>query len=813
MSVPPAVNLPLSLSLSSPRSSTSSAVPSALPLTPSLDDPTLSAKVEGEGDGEGQGEGEDEGGVRVELELSDQSDLHSFPFQRTSTCSSSSSSQEYMSPITTSKVAYDPIDTLPSQFASFSFHATHVTHPHPHSAPASAGGVSSPSGSPRKPLAKPFPSPTSGGDAFVFGTCPSAPLSATPTTELGQFEYPSPPLDRVRSWGSQSSGHGSGHGNGNGVGAGAGPGSISARSSVSYSGRAVPLGESHRHASIIARPTDRHREPATPAHDAHAPPSPPAARRSSTCSTITTLPASGRRPSILHSATTGSGSALPKSASTSPATAHSPLPAVGTGETSTSPSSPTTGTTATLPSAAQLSTRRGSLMFQPNLLPCPVPPSLLNRRGSLPAAQLFGLPSDQLAQLALQRASISGTYVANIAPTSTTSHALYHRRDSLISDGGTSSGGSSRTVVAEGQGEGAGSGVPTRRSSFKAPRPVFEDWMAQGRRASLPFLPSLPTHGPLATGKLPSSPLHGNGQGQAYGTEGSLASRRVSQTSASQSQSQSQSPRLTLAERRARHSLDHGHAQTHGHTHSHGRSRTQAEGIVPNAGVISSSEESVDEDLNHGGVNRTSPRSKAGRRSKVGHQRHVQETEPLELSLDDDADGDGVERSGEETTVTDEVESLPTPGDGLDVLGGPAWSGSDPWASAGASAASAASAAASGETVPAGGDVYPSGLGIGLGPAGSTHGVVPIPSNSIPPFDTIEAGDSLGLAEDGFAITGKPKSFEMGTNQNLNHPAAILASGVGIGISRKTSLRDGRPGVAERPGLATIPSDSTERAE
>ncbi|RSH82810.1 hypothetical protein EHS25_005800 [Saitozyma podzolica] len=792
MSVPPALNLPLSLSLSSPRSSTSSAVPSALPLTPSLDDPTLSAKVKGEGDSEG--EGEDESGVRVEVELSDQTDLHSFPFQRTSTCSSSSSSQDDNSPITTSKIAYDPTDTLPSQFASFSFHATHATHPHPHphSAPASAGGVSSPSGSPRRLLAKLFPSPTSGGDAFVFGTCPSAPLSATPTTELGQFEYPSPSLDRARSWGSQSSGTGHGNGNGNGAGAVAGSGSISARSSVSYSGRAVPLGESHRHASIIARPTDRHREPSAQASalDAHAPPSPPSARRSSTCSTITTLPASGRRPSILHSATTGSGSALPKSASTSPSTTHSPLPAVGTGETSPSPSSPTAGTTATLPSAAQLSTRRGSL----------------------PAAQLFGLPSDQLAQLALQRASISGTYAANIAPTSTTSHALYHRRDSLISDGGTSSGGSSRTVVPDGQGEGAGSGVPTRRSSFKAPRPVFEDWMSQGRRASLPFLPSLPTHGPLAAGRLPSSPLHGNGQGQGYGTEGVPASRCVSHPA---SQSQSQSPRLTLAERRARHSLDHGHAQSHGHTHSHGRSRTQAEGIVPNAGVISSSEESVDEDPSHGGVNRTSPRSKAGRRSKAGHQRHVQETESLELSLNDDGDGDGVGRSGEETTVTDEVESLPTPGDRLDVLGGPAWSGSDPWASAGASAASAAAvSAASGVTHSAGGDEFSSGLG--LGPEGATPGVASISSNSIPPFDTTEASDNLGLAEDGFAITGKP-TLDIGTdpNQNQNHPAAILANGLGIGLglSRKTSLRDGRPGVAERPGLATIPSDSTERAE
>jgi hypothetical protein len=104
-------------------------------------------------------------------------------------------------------------------------------------------------------------------------------------------------------------------------------------------------------------------------------------------------------------------------------------------------------------------------------------------------------------------------------------------------------------------------------------------------------------------------------------------------------------------------------------------------------------------------------------------------------------------------------------------------------------------------------------LDIGLGPAGAP--ISSISSNSISPFEATEAGGTLGLAEDGFAITGKPLEMGMGkgTNQNHNHSAAILASGISLGLSRKTSLRDGRPGVAERPGLATIPSDSTERAE
>jgi hypothetical protein len=98
-----------------------------------------------------------------------------------------------------------------------------------------------------------------------------------------------------------------------------------------------------------------------------------ASRRTSTCSTITTLPAEGRRPSILHSASTNS--AFPPilspdltTSNTHPAAPHTfPFPPKG-------PMFASNG----------LAGRRSSLLFPQKAQNVPIPPSLLARRGSLP---------------------------------------------------------------------------------------------------------------------------------------------------------------------------------------------------------------------------------------------------------------------------------------------------------------------------------------------------------------------------------------------------------------------------------------------
>ncbi|ORY29304.1 hypothetical protein BCR39DRAFT_598740 [Naematelia encephala] len=189
---------------------------------------------------------------------------------------------------------------------------------------------------------------------FSFGTCPST-GAGTPIAERGPFEYP-------------------------------------ALSSPSTSPRAsvYALGETYRRGSIVANSTSHHSssfsEHRRPSH-----PSPPATRRSSTCSTITTLPTGGRRPSILHSATTGLGPAPPPL----------PLPPASTPD---SPINLNNG----LGGVGVSVSRRPSLAFPQKRMETPIPPSLMGRRGSLPAAQLFGLPHTGELTAKLGRASFAG---------------------------------------------------------------------------------------------------------------------------------------------------------------------------------------------------------------------------------------------------------------------------------------------------------------------------------------------------------------------------------------------------------------------
>ncbi|TYJ51873.1 hypothetical protein B9479_007532 [Cryptococcus floricola] len=127
------------------------------------------------------------------------------------------------------------------------------------------------------------------------------------------------------------------------------------------------------------------------------PVSPPKARRGSTNSSIATLPMA-RRPSIVHSATVEG--TVPVSADTTPC--HTPLP----------------------PPLALPRHRTAAFMYQQKAMPAPIPPSLLARRGSLPAAQLFGLPLHDL-----QNRSKS----VNHGPVITAA-SLYQRRQSVVSD-------------------------------------------------------------------------------------------------------------------------------------------------------------------------------------------------------------------------------------------------------------------------------------------------------------------------------------------------------------------------------------------
>lgn len=303
----------------------------------------------------------------------------------------------------TASDAYDDITppkiTRPqSAFANYSFSTA--------TQPASR---SIPNNPPHSPLISPSELPKAD---FSFGTCPKTPFMGTPTAEMGQFEYPEhgPEIHDPYPSTNASTAH------------------------------PLPLGQAYRRSSIVSRSSIDRR----PSQDY---PSPPATRRSTTTSTIHTLPSAGRRPSILHSST------------------NPPL----------------------LPVSASPSTsRRPSLMFPPKALPISIPPSLLARRGSLPAAQLFGLPNSDLPRLASARSSLAAPSAAGFT---TSTPALYHRRESILSESGGSSH-SSRTISNYTYTE-----ENTRRSSLRNP-----DSPSYARRSSLPF--TEPPHPPSPSARF-----------------------------------------------------------------------------------------------------------------------------------------------------------------------------------------------------------------------------------------------------------------------------------------------------------------------
>ncbi|KAK8845601.1 hypothetical protein IAR55_006317 [Kwoniella newhampshirensis] len=294
--------------------------------------------------------------------------------------------------------------------------------------------------------------PTAG---FSFGTCPSVPFLGTPTAEQGPFEYPE----------STS------------------PTSATMNTSTAANLRETfALGMTHRRGSIVVHPH---------VHSTNNP-SPPATRRSSTCSTITTFPSAGRRPSILHSSTIETTVPLVgPSTCTSPVLPPStfPPPSLGSGPTSR---------------------RSSTLMFKQKPLPAPIPPSLLARRGSLPAAQLFGIPSGEQANRT--RASYSAGHHV------TTTAALYSRRQSMASESGMSSG-SGATVV---EGDGFG-----RRGSTRLTTPLMDPHHG-GRRGSIPVL--YPVHPPLPPSSL-GDKAPGRSNSLSSSSRSSIASSRSSLSS------------------------------------------------------------------------------------------------------------------------------------------------------------------------------------------------------------------------------------------------------------------------------------------
>ena len=325
------------------------------------------------------------------------------------------------------------------------------------------------------PSLVPLESPPLANSSFSFGSCPSVPLSATPTSELGPFDYPLPPVASASSF--------------------AGPSTTNTTTGVHHANpfgsprrQSLALGMTHRRGSIVATS----RSPVEPSSSTL--PSPPAARRSSTCSTITTLPAAGHRPAILHSASTTSG----------PAGLTHP------------PSYPHLLTHAQSPPTS----RRSSLLFPQRPSATPIPPSLLARRGSLPAAQLFGVPSSEMALNRLpgglaqrERASFAGFagLPGQAAPPgyTTTTPALYARRASLLSDDGTAGSGSSTSTITMDD-------VARSRRSSAFPQPFTS-----------PSAPTSPRQPKGAQRRLQPSPA----EGRPGGPEGNPAS--VQQTSAS----------------------------------------------------------------------------------------------------------------------------------------------------------------------------------------------------------------------------------------------------------------------------------------
>ncbi|WWC58170.1 uncharacterized protein I303_100706 [Kwoniella dejecticola CBS 10117] len=305
-------------------------------------------------------------------------------------------------------------------------------------------GASSPSASSSTSSIGRTPSPLSSTDdvalpseGFKFGTCPTDSFVGTPTAEQGPFEYPIPPS------GSSSSGFS--------ASPPIGSPTLARRGSLA-------LGMTHRRESIIAS----HPPPISSASHSLSL-SPPPTRRSSTCSTITTLPVAGRRPSIVHSATVEVN--LPQTHSSVPPFEEAPQPQ---------------------PSSASSSRRPSVLMFPAKPLPAPIPPSLLARRGSLPAAQLFGLPSSD--QPHRTRASYSNASGSNTISTA----SLYLRRQSVVSESGFSNGSGATIIDHTGASEENFNGI--RRPSMRARTPS-SDFSAlpslSQRRGSLSFFPPI----------------------------------------------------------------------------------------------------------------------------------------------------------------------------------------------------------------------------------------------------------------------------------------------------------------------------------
>lgn len=254
-------------------------------------------------------------------------------------------------------------------------------------------------------------------EGFTFGTCPSTPFLGTPVAEQGPFEYPD------MTSGSRSTSRSS---------------SIKG-SSQSRSNSRSPVFHARRPLSLSSQQS---------LHSQSDIPSPPATRRSSTVSDIATLPVTGRRPSIVHSVTAETSVADPTSAASS--NNHSstlsvtPLP------------TPLPIPTPAPPLSHHGSIRRPStLSFQQKALPAPIPPSLLARRGSLPAAQLFGLPLSELSAHR-SRASASGIPAIPQSPAITTA-SLYQRRQSITTETETETGATGATGAI-----GGGVGHPTR---------------------------------------------------------------------------------------------------------------------------------------------------------------------------------------------------------------------------------------------------------------------------------------------------------------------------------------------------------------
>lgn len=224
-------------------------------------------------------------------------------------------------------------------------------------------------------------------EGFSFGTCPSVPFLGTPVAEQGPFEYPD--MTGNRSTSRPSSIQGSSQ-------------SRSNSRSPHFHGR--PLSISSQQS--LGSQSDI--------------PSPPGTRRESTVSDIATVPVAGRRPSIVHSAAVetsvpNSTSASSDDISPTPSVTHLPSPA---------------------PLSHHGSIRRPStLSFQQKALPAPIPPSLLARRGSLPAAQLFGLPLSELSTTHRSRPSANSIPPLPQSP-ALTAASLYQRRQSIATETG-----------------------------------------------------------------------------------------------------------------------------------------------------------------------------------------------------------------------------------------------------------------------------------------------------------------------------------------------------------------------------------------